>query len=77
MEKLRSGAFPNILSLSFVNLERTGESRTSRAKRTAGISTLEYFADFFEHETGEKLDGEYRQAMADFLDELDGGDFDG
>ena len=77
MEKLRSGAFPNILSLSFVNLERTGESRTARAKRTAGISTLEYFADFFEHETGEKLEGEYRRAMADFLDELDGGDFDG
>ena len=77
MEKLRSGAFPNILSLSFVNLERTGESRTSRAKRTAGISTLEYFADFFEHETGERLEGDYRQAMADFLDELDGGDFDG
>ena len=77
MEKLRSGAFPNILSLNFVNLERAGESRTSRAKRIAGISTLEYFADFYEHETGEKLEGEYRRAMADFLDELDGGDFDG
>lgn len=73
MDKLRNGAFPNILSLSFVNLERAAEYTSNKAKRAADISTLEYFADFYRHETGGDLTGDERIAMEKFLAELEGG----
>lgn len=71
MDTLRGSAFPNILSLSFTKLERAGNS-SSRTKRRAGISALEYFADFFEFETGRKLDADERGAMESFLAEIGG-----
>ena len=62
--------FPNMLNVEFI-LEKTssddGEKKNSRAK----ISTLDYFADFFNEQTGEILSDDYRAAMADFLAELD------
>lgn len=71
MDKLRNGAFPNILSLSFVNLERAEETPASKNRRGADVSTLEYFADFYKHETGGELEGEYRATMEKFLAELE------
>ena len=68
LDKLRNSAFPNILSLDFVGRERGSIER--KFARSENISTLEYFADFYEFETGEKLDGEYRSAMEKFLAEL-------
>lgn len=69
MEKLRNDAFTNILSIKFVNLERDIENASALELRE-NLSVLEQFADFFEHETGEKLEGEYRAAMEKFLTEL-------
>lgn len=71
MDKLRNGAFPNILSLSFVNLERAAEYTSNKVRRRADISTLEYFADFYRHETGSDLEGDYRAAMENLLAELE------
>ena len=71
MEKLRDSAFPNILSVQFVNLERKIESSARMFDKTENVSVLENFADFFEFETGEKLTGEYRQAMEKFLSKLE------
>ena len=69
MDKLRNAAFPNILSIKFVNLEKEIES-ASALKLREEVSTLEQFADFFEYSTGEKLTGDYRSAMEKFLTEL-------
>ncbi|MBO4401474.1 MAG: exonuclease SbcCD subunit D [Selenomonadaceae bacterium] len=71
MDKLRNSAFPNILSLSFASLEREAENASNKAKRAADVSTLEYFADFFRHETGGDLSGDERIAMENFLAELE------
>lgn len=71
MDKLRNGAFPNVLSLNFVNLERAAENPASKNKRAADVSTLEYFADFFKHETGGDLSGDERAAMENLLAELE------
>ena len=73
MDKLRNSAFPNILSLSFVNLERAAENPASKNKRAADVSTLEYFADFYRHETGGDLSGDERAAMENLLAELESG----
>ena len=69
MDNLRNSAFPNILSIKFINLEQEIDSANSLALREE-VSTLEQFADFFEYSTGEKLEGEYRAAMEKFLTEL-------
>ena len=67
MEKLRNSAFPNILSIKFLNLER--ELETAATLRE-DVSVLEQFADFYEYSTGEKLAGEYRATMENVLDDL-------
>lgn len=73
MEKLRNAAFPNILSIKFVNLERELENLTARELREDS-SILEQFADFYEYSTGEKLEGDYRSNMEKFLKDLKQGD---
>ena len=70
MEKLRNDAFPNILSIKFSALEKEIETSGALELRE-NISVLEQFADFFEHETGEKFEGEYRANMEKFLKELE------
>ena len=67
MEKLRNSAFPNILSIKFVNLEREVESTATLRE---DVSILEQFADFYEYSTGEKFAGVYRTTMEDVLNEL-------
>ncbi len=69
--KLREAAFPNILSIRFAGLEKAAENHSDAQNLREGVSTLEYFADFFEHETNEKLEGDYRAAMEEFLKELE------
>ncbi len=69
MEKLRNDAFPNILSIKFTAIERELETSGALELRE-DISVLEQFADFFEHETGEKLQGEYRSTMENFLRDI-------
>ncbi len=71
MEKLRDSAFPNILSVQFINLERKIENPARAMEMRENVSIIENFADFFEFETGEKLTGEYRQAMEKFLSKLE------
>ena len=71
MDKLRNAAFPNILSIKFVNLEKELINSNALALREE-VSTLEQFADFFEYSTGEKLEGDYRSAMEKFLSEIKG-----
>ena len=72
MEKLRNSAFPNILSIKFVNLER--ELENSNATLREDVSILEQFADFYEYSTGEKLEGDYRHTMENVLNEMKTGD---
>lgn len=68
MEKLREDAFTNILGIKFTALEREIESSALDLREE--VPVLEQFADFFEYETGEKFEGEYRAAMQNFLAEL-------
>lgn len=68
MEKLRNSAFPNILSIKFVNLEQ--EIENSNATLRENVSELEQFADFYEYSTGEKLTGDYRSTMENIIREL-------
>ncbi len=72
MEKLRNSAFPNILSIKFVNLER--ELEDSNANLRDDVSVLEQFADFFEYSTGEKLAGDYRSTMEKILQDIENKD---
>lgn len=72
MEKLRNSAFPNILSIKFVNLENEIENANSTLRED--VSIIEQFADFYEYSTGEKLAGDYRSTMEDILNELKTGD---
>ncbi len=69
MDKLRNAAFPNLLSIKFVNLEREIENANALNLREE-ISVLEQFADFFEYSTGEKFEGEYKTAMEKLLNEI-------
>lgn len=69
MEKLREEVFTNILGIKFNALERELEG-VAAADLREGVSVLEQFADFFEYETGEKFEEEYRAAMENFLSEL-------
>ena len=71
MEKLRNAAFPNILSIKFVNLEYNFNSNAT-LREDAPI--LEQFAEFFEYSTGKKLEGDYRSTMEKILNELKTGD---
>ena len=72
MEKLRNSAFPNILSIKFVNLEN--EIENANATLREDVSIIEQFADFYEYSTGEKLEGDYRSTMENILNELKTGD---
>lgn len=72
MEKLRNAAFPNILSIKFLNLEHAPEN--SNANLREDVSILEQFADFYEYSTGKKLDGDYRSAMQNILGEMKNAD---
>jgi len=67
MDKLRNSAFPNILSIKFLNLEREFEKNLELREE---VSVLEQFGDFFEYSTGEKFSGEYKNTMEQFLNEL-------
>ena len=69
MDKLRNAAFPNLLSIKFINLEREIDNANTLNLREE-ISVLEQFADFFEYSTGEKFDGEYKAAMEKLLNEI-------
>lgn len=59
MDKLRNGAFPNILSVKFINLERQVEGVRDFRE---GVSPFEHFVDFYKHETDEDLTGDYLKA---------------
>lgn len=67
MDKLRNAAFPNILSIKFLNLERELESTASLRE---DVSVIEQFADFYEYSTGEKFAGDYKLTMEKILDDL-------
>ncbi len=72
MEKLRNSAFPNILSIKFINLEQEIENATENLREN--VSVLEQFEDFYEYSTGEKLAGDYRQTMEKILNDLKTGE---
>jgi len=61
--------FPNLLSVE-VTLQKNSSEENSAGKFGEGISTLDYFADFFKAQTGEDLRDDYRAVVGDFLDEL-------
>ena len=67
MDKLRNAAFPNILSIKFLNLEREFEKTSSLRE---DVSVIEQFAEFYEYSTGEKFFGDYRSTMEEILNEL-------
>ena len=67
MDKLRNSAFPNILSIKFLNLEREFEKTASLRE---DVSVIEQFAEFYEYSTGEKFFGDYRSTMEEILNEL-------
>ncbi len=71
MEKLRDSAFPNILSVQFVNSKREIENPARVADAAENVSVLEYFADFYKFETGEELSGVERLTMEKFLSKLE------
>ena len=61
--------FPNLLSVEFDFLQNFSDDG-STGKFGEGISTLDYFADFFKTQTGEDLSDDYREAMSVFLTEI-------
>ena len=61
--------FPNLLSVEWIFPQNFSEDDAAK-NFGAGISTLDYFADFFKAQTGEDLNGDYREAMGDFLTEI-------
>ncbi|MCR5834814.1 MAG: exonuclease SbcCD subunit D [Selenomonadaceae bacterium] len=62
--------FPNLLSVEFA-LNATETAEDDEIKARADGSMTDYFADFFETQTGEKLNDEYRAAMDKVFDELE------
>ena len=63
-----SWVFPNLLNVEFLfkEVDSVEEAKTFHE----GISTLDYFADFFKAQTGEDLSDEYRAEMGYFLAEV-------
>lgn len=61
--------FPNLLGVEFILPQNFYDDGTA-GNFGEGISTLDYFADFFKAQTGENLSDDYREAMGDFLEEL-------
>lgn len=62
--------FPHLLSVEFDLPQSFSADNESKIFRE-GTSTLDYFADFFNVQTGENLTAEYRAAMEKFLTEID------
>ena len=60
--------FPNLLNVEFLFKQNISVEEAKIFH--AGISKLDYFADFFKAQTGEDLNAEYREAMGDFLTEI-------
>ena len=60
--------FPHLLNVEFLFKQNISVEEAKIFH--AGISKLDYFADFFKAQTGEDLSNEYREAMSDFLIEI-------
>lgn len=63
--------FPNLLSVEFI-LEKNFKSDNKTSTVQSKGSTLDYFAEFFEKQTGESLSDDYRAAMSEILSNLAG-----
>ncbi|MBQ3727832.1 MAG: exonuclease SbcCD subunit D [Selenomonadaceae bacterium] len=61
--------FPNLLSVE-VAFQKNSADENSAGQFGAGISTLDYFADFFKAQTGENLSDDYREAVSILLEGL-------
>ena len=61
--------FPNLLSVEF-HLPQENFSTNDMTSPRKSCSTLDYFADFFQTQTGEILNDDYRSAMSDFLEKI-------
>ena len=66
-----ANVFPKLLSVEW-DLPQNLSSNTSEPKKFSAVtSIIDYFADFFEAQTQEPLNAEYRAAMNKFLTKLD------
>lgn len=63
-----ANVFPNLLSVEF-DLPKKNLDVTENISQK-NCSTLDYFADFFQLQTGEPLNNKYREAMGEFLDNI-------
>ena len=70
-DKLKNSAFPNILGINFVSLERSFENVVGTEKFQENNSVLDNFAEFFKSNTGEEFISDYNDAMKNFLTELE------
>lgn len=61
--------FPNLLGVEFILPQGSLADEAANTLREDG-SILDYFADFFEAQTGEALTSDYREAMDEFFADL-------
>ncbi len=71
IDKLRAAAFPNILGINFTNLERGDENFSRTEKFREGASVLDHFEEFYKEIVGEDLSDRYKDAMKNFLSDLE------
>ena len=69
MEKLRA-VYPNVLSVSRPELERSVGESAAKAREAARISPLELFAAFHREMTGEDLTQEGRALLTEILADI-------